>query len=317
MNGEFRYEVAFSFLQDDEQLALEIANRLRDRVSIGVFVYSERQDELVGTDGVDSFSKVFGEESRIVVILYCGGWGQTSWTRTEENAIRARGFNEGHEFVLLVKLDQTKPPVWLPPTRIYLGFERYGIDGVASAIESRVQSLGGAVKNETVLDRASIVSREIDFRNERSQWRQSGLSIEAAKEQTKLLFQDLKKFAEQISSKNPQMRLEFSQPPAQISCEVYSRGNGFSVSWFMYNADYFDQAGLTFTTWERGRFIEGRSVRSRRETDSKDYNVDLDLSRRVGWREENGNRFFTSSQLAEHWIKWLLDKAYEDSVARK
>jgi len=54
MNGEFKYEVAFSFLQDDEQLALEIANRVRDRVSVGVFLYSERQDELVGTDGVET-----------------------------------------------------------------------------------------------------------------------------------------------------------------------------------------------------------------------------------------------------------------------
>ena len=73
MNGEFKYEVAFSFLQDDEQLALEIADRIRDRVSIGVFVYSERQDELVGTDGVDSFSTIFAEEARIVVILYREG----------------------------------------------------------------------------------------------------------------------------------------------------------------------------------------------------------------------------------------------------
>ena len=92
MNGEFKYEVAFSFLQDDEQLALEIADRIRDRVSVGVFVYSERQEELVGTDGVDTFSRIFGEESRIVVVVYREGWGQTRWTRVEETAIRTRGF---------------------------------------------------------------------------------------------------------------------------------------------------------------------------------------------------------------------------------
>lgn len=62
MSGEFKYEGAFSFLQDDEQLALEIADRVRDRVSVGVFIYSERQDELVGTDGVEAFSRSFGEE---------------------------------------------------------------------------------------------------------------------------------------------------------------------------------------------------------------------------------------------------------------
>jgi hypothetical protein len=133
MNDEFKYEVAFSFLQDDEQLALEIADRIRDRVTVSFFIYSERQNELAGTDGVEKFSRIFGKEARVVVILYREGWGQTKWTRVEETAIRTRGFNEGHEFALLVKLDSTNPPIWLPPTRLYLGFERYRIDGVASA----------------------------------------------------------------------------------------------------------------------------------------------------------------------------------------
>lgn len=117
MRDEFKYEVAFSFLQDDEQLALEIAGRIRERVSIALFIYSERQNELAGTDGVEKFSRVFGEESRVVVILFREGWGQTKWTRVEETAIRTGGFNEGHEFALLVKLDSANPPIWLPPTR--------------------------------------------------------------------------------------------------------------------------------------------------------------------------------------------------------
>jgi len=111
--------------------------------------------------------KVFAEESRIVVVLYREGWGQTKWTRVEENAIRTRGFNEGHEFVLLVKLDAAKPPVWLPPTRIYLGFERYGIDGVASAVETRVQASGGEVHTESVGEYAARVTRDLDFETQR------------------------------------------------------------------------------------------------------------------------------------------------------
>jgi hypothetical protein len=173
MKGEFKYEVAFSFLQDDEQIALDIADRIRDRVSIALFVYSERQNELAGTDGVEKFSRIFGEESRIVVVLYREGWGQTKWTRVEETAIRTRGFNEGHEFALLVKLDRASPPVWLPPTRLYLGFERYGIDGVASSVESRVQSAGGSVKSDNAVDHALRLEREVSFTSKRNTWRYS------------------------------------------------------------------------------------------------------------------------------------------------
>ena len=75
MSDEFKYEVAFSFLQEDEQLAIEIADRIRDRVCTAIFVYSERQNELAGVDGVEKFSLVFAEESRIVLILYRQNWG--------------------------------------------------------------------------------------------------------------------------------------------------------------------------------------------------------------------------------------------------
>jgi hypothetical protein len=53
MNDSYNYDVAFSFLADDEPLALEFADRVRDRVNI--FVYTQRQKELIGNDGIDQF----------------------------------------------------------------------------------------------------------------------------------------------------------------------------------------------------------------------------------------------------------------------
>ena len=44
------FDVAFSFLARDEELALELARSVQG--SAGAFVYSERQKDLAGTDGV-------------------------------------------------------------------------------------------------------------------------------------------------------------------------------------------------------------------------------------------------------------------------
>ena len=88
---EYKYDVAISFLQEDEPLAIEIADRLGGRVGVDVFVYSRRQNDLVGKDGLEAFSGVFGEQSRVVVVLHRGQWGQTPWTRVEETAIKNRG----------------------------------------------------------------------------------------------------------------------------------------------------------------------------------------------------------------------------------
>jgi len=305
VSQEYKYEAAFSFLQDDELIALEIGDRIRDRLNVGIFVYSQRQDELAGTDGVDRFSQIFAEESRIVVVLYREGWGQTRWTRVEETAIRTRGFNEGHEFVLLVKLDAADPPVWLPPTRLYLGFARHGVDGVAGAIEVRVQSVGGQVRSESVLDRAAIVARGIELDTERRQWRDSYQGVETAKLEAKQLFEELKSYSENVSSLIPQVQIRYNSTGSK-SCEVSTRGTGFSVRWYNSAGNSLYQSGLIFEIWEDARFTGGRMV-IRSQKYSLNYAFDIDATRRTGWRMSDDNRFLTTAQLSEYWIKRLID----------
>jgi len=130
-----KYEVAFSFLQQDEKLAYEISDLIKDRLS--TFIYSEHQKELAGSDGEKTFNEVFGEKARIVVILYREEWGKTKWTRIEETAIRNRGHEEGYDFTLLVQLEPSaKMPKWLPKTRIYFGFDRWGVNEPSPALSA-------------------------------------------------------------------------------------------------------------------------------------------------------------------------------------
>lgn len=310
MINAYKYEVAISFLEKDEQLALQIADRLRDRINVNVFVYSERQDELAGTDGVENFSRIFGEEARVVVILYREQWGETKWTRVEENAIRARGFNEGHEFVLLVKLDNsTQPPRWLPPTRIWVGYERYSIDGVASAIETRVQSLGGNVHSESAIDYAARLDRSISFASERRAWYESKRGLEEATQELNKLFSELKRLVNEIAEKTPRLHLSFDRGGQDV-CVFKCKGLELQVIWTKRPADSLKDAHL----WVL--IIENRQRRSwSSEIDTiKHYNVqyipDLDLGRQVVWRKvDEAERLCTSRQLADDLLKVFLDKA--------
>jgi hypothetical protein len=72
-------DVAFTFLGRDEETAKDLARMLRARVS--TFVYSERQKELAGTDGVAQFTEVYQKRARYVVVLYRKGYGKTSGRR--------------------------------------------------------------------------------------------------------------------------------------------------------------------------------------------------------------------------------------------
>jgi hypothetical protein len=72
----YEYDVAFSFMSQDEALATEINDLLQDRLK--TFLYSKKQEELAGTDGEETFNRVFAEKSRVVVVLYRSDWGKTS-----------------------------------------------------------------------------------------------------------------------------------------------------------------------------------------------------------------------------------------------
>jgi len=134
--GEFKYDVAFSFLAQDESLATQLNDALNGRVS--TFIYSRRQEELAGTDGMETFARVFGDESRAVVVLYRNGWGERGWTMIERKAIQDRTLARGWDFLLVIPLDQpAQAPLWLPKSRLWFELARWGIPAACATSWSR------------------------------------------------------------------------------------------------------------------------------------------------------------------------------------
>jgi hypothetical protein len=70
-----RYDVAISFLARDEPIAAALAARLTG--GLNVFFYPRNQEDLAGTDGLESMRSPFQTESRINVVLFRDAWGET------------------------------------------------------------------------------------------------------------------------------------------------------------------------------------------------------------------------------------------------
>lgn len=188
----FEYEVAFSFLQQDENLAYEINDLIQDRYK--TFIYSEHQKEIAGTDGEETFNEVFGNKSRIVVILFRDDWGSTRWTRVEETAIRGRAHDEGYDFTIFVQLDKTsKMPKWLPKTRIYYDLERWGVKGLAPAIELKIHESGGQSRPETLEDKSLRIKRSYLMKQERQNYLNSPQAYTDAQREFNKLYELLEK----------------------------------------------------------------------------------------------------------------------------
>src|SRR5260370_37429190 len=88
--AEYRYDVAFSFLKDDEPVARRIDEALA-ALTLKRFIYSDMQKEIAARDGVDVFSSTFRRESRVAGVLHRKGGGATKWTAIEPSALKAPG----------------------------------------------------------------------------------------------------------------------------------------------------------------------------------------------------------------------------------
>ncbi|TAL45326.1 MAG: hypothetical protein EPN92_07585, partial [Chitinophagaceae bacterium] len=207
---EFNYDVAFSFTQQDEELAYTLYNLLNDRLKC--FIYSEEQKKLAGGDGESLFNSIFSVESRIVVILFRTEYGITKWTRIEETAIRNRGYDEGYDFVILIPTEnQVNPPKWLPKNRLWIGLNRWGIEAAAGVIEARVQEFGGVVKIESIADKTARAEMELNEKKKREDLLNSTQAIFLAREEIENLKKIFRTHVEDILQKTQNWHIKLRE----------------------------------------------------------------------------------------------------------
>lgn len=306
MSNDFKYDAALSFVGRDQQLALEIADRIGDRMS--TFVYTERQEDFAGADGMEQHARIYGEESRVVVILHRKEWGQTDWTRFEETVIRDRAFQKGWEFLVTVALDSSEKPVWLPKTRIWVDFIRYGINGVATSIEGAVQAVGGMVRDESVTDYALRLHRQLTSKSKREAWRTTKKGVDDVNEELSSLYSKIEAYSSEVNQVTDLLRIEFNHADGNNSCSAACRDCKLVFLWRLRIRNSLHDAGLRVKLYKE-KWDQFGSFRPR-DIDDSIYQADIDHNEDIGWREMNGEgRFLTSTQMSEFWIKRLLEEA--------
>jgi hypothetical protein len=198
-DGVLKYDLAFSFVKEDEGIATQLNDLVQDRYR--TFLYSKAQEKLVGTDGEKTFNSVFGQESRTVAILFRKEWGQTPWTRIEETAIRNRAHDRGYDFTTFIVTEPgSRLPNWVPKTRIWYDLPRFGLPGAAALLGSRIQEHGGTAVEETIADRAARLKRAQQFNAQKEEFHRSYEGVNAANAAYKKLVADLKAQAELVKS---------------------------------------------------------------------------------------------------------------------
>jgi hypothetical protein len=304
------YDVAISFLSRDESLAIKISNELVQ--NLRVFVYSKRQEELAGTDGLDSFRKAFGADSKLVVVLYRDDWGKTKWTAVEEIAIKERMFNGGWDNSLLfVMLDaKSTPPTWLPETYIRLDYGTYGHDALIGAIKMRAQERGSVLKVETAADRAKRAQSSELLRADRDR-KLAHEGSEAARREHQTLREKLNKILADSQAELTTIKLEYGND----SNGYIIRADAVGLNFYLHTTVPVTESRIVVQEFDgplilpanRGRYMHVIGEEPRVIAKSEFY-FDYDHAYGWCWRSKGSKgTLITTEILAEHITKRLFD----------
>ena len=306
MNGDsYNYDAAFSFLAQDELLATELNDLLQGRLK--TFLYSKRQEEIAATDGEQTFNKVFGEEARVVVVLYRAGWGESPWTRIEQTAIRNRAFDYGYEFVIFIPLDDPPSvPKWLPRTRLWVGFNRWGASGAASVIEARVQELGGEPSEETVQDRADRLARALKFKERRNRFLNFDEGVSVANKAFEELGVEIQRLTEEINGSENSITLTVKRAGSKIV--ILGFDLGLSVVWRCRYSNTLTDAALIVDLWDGHPHFPGIMLfEEPNRLNSLKFSFDILPTEQHVWCASTSDaRQYSSKELASFTLKHFM-----------
>jgi len=308
---DYKYDVAFSFVQKDESIAVGLYNLLNGRINC--FIYTEEQKRLAGTDGEETFNSVFSKDSRIVVVLFTKDWGKTKWTRIEETAIRNKGFEEGYDFVILIPTENgITPPKWLPKNRLWVGLERWGIESAASIIEARVVEFEGVVKEESIEEKVAKKDLELKESKKREQLLDSHEGLSLASTEIEQIKSEIYSKVESIKEKVPDWHINITDNNQRI-CNVNSYGYHLTFQFHQFFSNSLHDSYLTIALL-KGYFDKNGNATDPFSENKKiahtRFQFDINKFNQNGWsKKETRKDFKTTKTLVNEWIEKLIDYA--------
>ncbi len=311
-NGKIKYDVAISFLVQDAAIAQALYEKLSG--GLRVFFFPRNQEELAGTDGLETMRVAFRHESLLNVVLYRERWGNTPWTAVEAAAVKDSCLATAFRSLFFFVVESTSVlPVWLPDTHVRFNYADFPLDEAVGAIKARVRELGGHIEPLTPLKQAERLRAAEEYRREKSMmgWDQGLARI---REAARALFNAVEKHCIQISEQGSvNIRCEWSWNEGNATtqeCVFTTDGGGFIIYFLQPYINSLEKCGLLIQEYERKlnfRSDPGMQYWVPREPIAQHrYAPELSRAREYGWHVERNEGFVSSESLAEKCVISLL-----------
>jgi hypothetical protein len=314
-----RYDVAISFLSKDEPIAAAFRDRLTEG-GLEVFFFPRNQEELAGTDGMESMRTPFFEGSRVAVVLFREPWGKTPWTRVEQTAIEEGCLNGGWHRLFFVLLDKTNAtPLWLPQNHVRFNYTDFPLEQAVGAIKARVQESGGVIAPITPLKRADLLEQESLYIADRQQMdSEEGRTLIAQK--ISELFTEVETHCAEINQNINWIRVGYERwqfRAATRSCVLTDNSVSLILLWEQPIINGLKGCSLKLSEYNRRMQLPGeaslRLLTQPKRLRETIFLPELSRGREYGWiQRDNPSQFLSSSTLADKCVIQFLDLVSRD-----
>jgi hypothetical protein len=311
---DFKYDVAISFVVQDVSIATALNDKLCE--SLRVFFFPRNQEELAGTDGLESMRKPFFEESRLNVVIYRERWGNTPWTGVEAAAIRDSCLNCEFRNVFFFMVEpKDKKPKWLPDTPVRFNYGEFTLEQAIGAIKARVQERGGHFESLTPLKRAEQLRAEEKYQRARSRM-SSDEGLQQIQEEVAILVRRVENQVGELRS-HGHAGLECEANPSEHVILRYQRV-GMIIRWSQRWSNSLEDSGLFVEEYNSRLLFNselGQQMYIKRPEIIQTHHFNPDVSRgfAYGWKAAKGaNDFIPTESLADFCLIKFIDLIERD-----
>lgn len=304
-NPKYIYDVVFAFSKKDEHLADQINNLLYD--SLNTFLFSKKLEEIARPNRELKIMEKVGKESKIVVVLFNKKWGNSPWTKIEEQAIRKRAGKEGYNFLLFIPLDHPPTaPKYVPKDQIWEGLGDSGIKGAAAVIKERVRLFEHKTSEKLPSTVASDEHKNLDVDSEKLIILDAVNSLDISMLELTDLFHELKIFKTKIEKDKEGISINYRliHKTCTLHCGKYS------IKFHMQSANNktHKESKLYYELLKQDNKAHEPSILA-----VEAYHFEVKKPGEYGWMRDVGSTSYISSkELAEKSIKLLLKNAHSE-----
>lgn len=133
---EFEYDIAISYASEDREHVDEYAKLLLE-YGVKVFYDQTNQAELWGKDLNENLPDIYSKKAKYCVMFISKNYLKKWWTERERLSAQLRNMDEGNDYLLPIKLDESEI-LGMPPSVVYIDMREVSTDDIVSITLERL-----------------------------------------------------------------------------------------------------------------------------------------------------------------------------------